>query len=171
MAPRMERSSRPTLPVCWPAALLALLLCCVPPARADGWNLKDKDGVHHTLAAERGKWVLVNFWAPWCAPCLQEMPELEALQQQHRDVRVIGVAVLYRKNQEVLDAVRQTSVSYPIVLGNEDIASDFGEMRGMPASFLYDPAGQLVGRHDGPITRAEVEDILGGSASPDGGRF
>ena len=142
--------------------LLALLLslCPVHAALADEWNLKDKDGVHHTLAAERGKWVLVNFWAPWCPPCLQEMPELEALQQQHRDVRVIGVAVLYRKNQEVLDAVRQTSVSYPIVLGNEDIASDFGEMRGMPASFLYSPSGKLVGHHDGPLTQAGIEQVM-----------
>ena len=142
--------------------LLALLLslCPVHVALADDWNLKDKDGVHYRLSEQQGKWVLVNFWAPWCAPCLQEMPDLDALQKQHRDLLVIGVAVLYRKNQEVLDAVRQTSVSYPIVLGNEDIASDFGEMKGMPTSFLYSPSGKLVGHHDGPLTQADIEQVM-----------
>ncbi|WP_237248149.1 TlpA disulfide reductase family protein [Sideroxyarcus emersonii] len=171
MPPRMERSFLPPAPISWAGALLALLLCSAPAVRAGAWDLKDTAGVHHTLAAEKGKWVLVNFWAPWCPPCLQEMPELEALQQQRKDVQVIGVAVLYRKRQEVLEAVRSTAVSYPVVLGNEDIASDFGEMHGMPTSFLYDPSGKLVGKHDGPVTREEVEEILDSKVSPGGGRF
>ncbi len=104
--------------------------------------------------------MLVNFWAPWCPLCLQEMPELEALQKQHKDVLVIGVAVMYRKAQEVLDAVRTQPVSYPIVLGNEDIASDFGEMKGMPTSFLYSPSGTLVGHHDGPLTQNDIEQAI-----------
>ncbi len=140
------------------ALLLSLGLAHV--ALADDWNLKDKDGVHYRLSEQKGKWVLVNFWAPWCAPCLQEMPDLDTLQKQHRDLLVIGVAVLYRKNQEVLDAVRQTSVSYPVVLGDEDIASDFGEMKGMPTSFLYSPSGKLVGHHDGPLTQADIEQVM-----------
>jgi thiol-disulfide isomerase/thioredoxin len=142
--------------------LLALLLSfgSAHVALADDWNLKDKDGVHYRLSEQKDKWVLVNFWAPWCAPCLQEMPDLDALQKQHRDLLVIGVAVLYRKNQEVLDAVRSTSVTYPIVLGNEDIASDFGEMKGMPTSFLYSPSSKLVGHHDGPLTQADIEQVM-----------
>ena len=127
---------------------------------ADEWNLKDKDGVHYKLSEEKGKWVLVNFWAPWCPTCLAEMPVLDALQKQHKDLLVIGVAVMYRKSQEVTDAIRDQSVSYPIVLGNEDIASDFGEMNGMPTSFLYSPSGKLVGHHDGPITQNEVEQVM-----------
>ena len=142
--------------------LLALLvsLCSAQVALADDWNLKDKDGVHYKLSEQKGKWVLVNFWAPWCPLCLQEMPELDALQKQHKDVLVIGVAVMYRKTQEVMDAVRAQPVSYPIVLGNEDIASDFGEMKGMPTSFLYSPSGKLVGHHDGPLTQNDIEQVI-----------
>jgi thiol-disulfide isomerase/thioredoxin len=142
--------------------LLALLLslCSVHIALADDWNLKDKDGVHFKLSDQKGKWVLVNFWAPWCPDCLQEIPELNALQKQHKDLLVIGVAILYKKKQEVLDAARAQSVSFPIVLGDEDIASDFGEMKGMPTSFLYSPAGKLVGHHDGPLTQNEVEQAM-----------
>lgn len=129
-------------------------------ALAGDWNLKDKDGVHYKLSEQKGKWVLINFWAPWCPPCLEELPGLDALQKQHKDLLVIGVAVLYRKKQEVIDAVRSTSISYPIILGNEDIASDFGEMKGMPTSFLYSPSGKLVGHHDGPLSQTDIEQAI-----------
>jgi len=143
-------------------ALLAFLflLCPLEAALADGWSLKDRGGVHYRLSELKGKWVLVNFWAPWCPVCLQEMPELDALQKLHTDVLVIGVAIMYRKSQEVSDVLRTHSVFYPIVMGNEDIASDFGEMNAMPISFLYDPSGELVGRHDGPLTQKDVERVM-----------
>lgn len=140
-------------------ALLALLLslCPLHAAWADGWNLKDKDGIQFRLAEQKGKWVLVNFWAPWCSECLQEIPELNALQKQHKDIFVISVAVMYKKPQEVIDTARAKAISYPVVLGDEDIASDFGKMKGMPTSFLYSPSGTLVGHHDGALTRQDVE--------------
>lgn len=146
----------------WKGVLLALLLslCSAQIALADDWNLKDKDGVHFKLSEQKGKWVLVNFWAPWCPDCLQEIPELNALQKQHKDLLVIGVAILYKKKQEVLDAAQAQSVSFPIVLGDEDVASDFGEMKGMPTSFLYSPSGKLIGHHDGPLTQKDVEQVL-----------
>jgi thiol-disulfide isomerase/thioredoxin len=155
----------------WKGALLALLLslCTIQIAFADDWNLKDKDGTRYKLSEQKGKWVLVNFWAPWCPECLQEIAELNALQKQHKDILVIGVAVMYKKNQEVLDAARTKSISYPVVLGNEDIASDFGEMKGMPTSFLYSPAGKLVGHHDGALTQNDVEQVI--AQKPDAAEF
>ena len=141
--------------------LLALfLLTCFSQAMAGDWNLKDKDGVRYKLADQKGKWVLVNFWAPWCPSCIAEIPDLNKLQLQHKDVLVIGVAVMYRNKNEVLDIVKTQSVSYPVVMGNEDIASNFGEMNGMPTSFLYSPSGQLIGHHDGPLTQTEIEQAI-----------
>ena len=141
-------------------ALLLLALFSVQFAWADDWSLKDKDGIQYKLSQEKGKWVLVNFWAPWCPPCLAEMPGLDALQKQHKDLLVIGVAVMYRKTQEVTDVIKEKSLTYPIVLGNEDIAGEFGGMTGMPTSFLYSPAGMLVGHHDGPLTQVDVEQAI-----------
>jgi thiol-disulfide isomerase/thioredoxin len=139
---------------------LILLLCAAPAVLAEGWKLKDKDGVSYALSGLKGKWVLVNFWAPWCPICIDEMPEFNALQKQHQDLQIIGVAVMYQKKQEVMDVIRAQSISYPVVLGNEDIASEFGEMKGMPTSFLYAPSGKLVGQHDGPLTQHEIEQAI-----------
>lgn len=141
-------------------AALLLVLGLSHAAWAGEWELKDKEGVHHTLSALRGKWVLVNFWAPWCPSCIQEMPELVALHKQHKDLQVLGVAVMYGSRKEVMDVVVKQSVSYPVIFGNEDTAGDFGGMEGMPTSFLYSPSGKLVGRHEGPLTQKEIEQAI-----------
>ncbi len=151
------------------AAVGLLALFGASPALAGDWKLKDTQGGTHTLAGEKGKWVLVNFWAPWCPPCLEEMPGFSSLQKKHRDLQVIGVAIMYRKKREVLDVINAQKPAYPVVLGNEDIASEFGELAGLPTSFLFDPSGRLVGRHDGPLTAEQVERAM--AAPGAGGLF
>ena len=144
-------------------ALFSALLLSLGPASvvyAGGWTLKDKDGAHYSLSNLQGKWVLVNFWAPWCPPCLEEMPDLNATQQKHKDLQVIGIAVMYGSRKEVMDVVSKKSISYPIVFGNEDTAGDFGGLDGMPTSFLYSPSGKLVGHHQGILTQNEIEQVI-----------
>ncbi len=141
-------------------ALFAALLCAYllgSFSLADDWSLKDKDGVSYTLSGQHGKWVLVNFWAPWCPTCIQEIPELVSLQKQHPDLQILGVAVQYETKKEVMNLVKSKAVAFPVVLGNEDTAGDFGGLTGLPTSFLYSPSGKLVGRHDGPLTQNEIE--------------
>lgn len=140
--------------------LLALLSFS---AVASDWSLKDVSGAKHTLPGEHGKWVLVNFWAPWCPPCIQEIPDFVALQNSH-DVEVIGVAIMYKSRREVTDMAGRLAINYPVVLGDEDTAGDFGGISALPTSFLYTPAGQLVGKHEGPLTRDEIEQALEGKA-------
>lgn len=132
-------------------------------ARADDWSLQDKDGTRHTLSGLHGKWVLINFWAPWCPPCLAEIPQFIEAQNQHKDLQVIGVAVMYRSKQEVWDVVNKLAISYPVVFGNEDVASDFGGISGLPTSFVYTPEGKLLVHHDGPLTRSEIEQLISAS--------
>jgi hypothetical protein len=82
------------------------------------------------------------------------------VQQQHKDLQVIGVAVMYGSRKEVTDTVSKLSVSYPIVFGNEDTAGDFGGLDGLPTSFLYTPAGKLAGHHQGILTQSEIERVI-----------
>lgn len=141
-------------------AAFLLMLGLSHGTSASTWKLTDKDGVDYALSGLQGKWVLINFWAPWCSPCLQEMPDLAALQQKHKDLQVIGVAVMYGSRKAVMDVVREKAIPYPIVLGNEDTAGDFGGLVAMPTSFLYSPSGNLVGHHQGILTRTEMEQAI-----------
>jgi thiol-disulfide isomerase/thioredoxin len=131
-------------------------------ARADGWSLLASNGIRYSLAGLHGKWVLVNFWAPWCPPCLEEMPDLVKMQEHHKNLQVIGVAVMYHARQDVTDIMRNKGISYPVVFGNPDISGEFGGVSGLPTSLLYSPSGKLVGRHEGPLTRQEIEQAISG---------
>lgn len=148
------------------AALLVALLASLwgLPARADGWSLKDSNGVQYTLAGLHGRWVLVNFWAPWCPPCIQEIPDFVALKSRP-DVQVIGVAVMYKNRREVMDEAKSLAINYPVVLGDEDTAGDFGGVTGLPTSFLYAPNGKLLGKHEGPLTQDEIKRAIEGNAT------
>ena len=144
--------------------ILALLLLCSLSAFADDWSLKDTSGVRHTLSDQHGKWVLVNFWAPWCPPCIQEIPAFVSLQKRG-DLQVIGVAVMYKNRREVMDVAKSLAINYPVVLGKEDIAADFGGVTGLPTSFLYAPNGKLLGKHEGPLTQDEIKRAIEGNAT------
>ena len=146
--------------------LLAALLSVSafsPAATADSWSLLASNGIRYSQDGLHGKWVLVNFWAPWCPPCLAEMPDLARFQEQHKDIQIIGVAVMYHARHEVTDIAREKALTYPVVFGSEDIASDFGGVSGLPTSFLYSPSGKLVGQHQGPLTPRQIEQAMNGS--------
>ncbi|MHB1100714.1 MAG: TlpA family protein disulfide reductase [Burkholderiales bacterium] len=143
--------------------LVILLFLSVSAMAAEDWSLMDTEGKVIRLSDFKGKWVLVNFWATWCPPCLAEIPDLIGMRRKGTDVAVVGIAVSYRNPEEVLDFARKKGITYPIVLGNEDIASKFGGIDSLPTSFLYSPEGKLVGQHEGPLTQNEIRDFIHGT--------
>lgn len=139
----------------------AVLLLAAGSVGAQGFVFKDMQGQSQRLSDYRGKWVLVNFWATWCSPCLEEIPDLVALHEAHKntDLVVIGVALDSDKDS-VVEFVAKKHVSYPIVYGDYTMASQVGEVEALPTSFLYDPAGKLVSYQEGVVTRASVESYI-----------
>jgi thiol-disulfide isomerase/thioredoxin len=136
-----------------------LLSACV---RADEFTATDLSGNTQSLASYQGKWVLVNFWATWCPPCLEEIPDLIALQESHKDLVVIGIAMDYKSKKEILDFADDNLMSYPLVLGDEKTMRQFGNTEVLPTSYIYNPQGKLVKRYRGSISRAAVEKLLSG---------
>lgn len=142
--------------------LLLLVLGAAPmlsAAAPSGFEVTDTTGKVHTLDAHRGKWVLVNLWATWCAPCRAEMPELEALSKSRNDLVVIGLAVDGNNSLRVIQFADKLHVTYPIVAGNPETAKQF-KPRGYPTSYLYDGTGRQMLVKEGPITRDEIEALL-----------
>jgi len=139
----------------------ALLMCCTTLATAQPFDFRDMQGNTQRLSDYRGKWVLVNFWATWCPPCLDEVPDLVALHEAHKktDLVVIGVA-LESTEKSVKAFVAKRNVTYPIVLGDYDMAEQVGRVDVLPTSYLYNPQGELVSYQEGVLSRESVESYI-----------
>ena len=130
-------------------------------------------GQSETLASLKGKVVLVNFWATWCDPCKEEIPGLMELQEKYagRGFTVLGVAMDDDGKSVVQPFVEKTqfdvggrsmNINYPIVLGDDDVATKFGGLFGFPVSFLISRDGKVEKKYLGELTEDEMEKEIEG---------
>ena len=138
-------------------SLLLVAVLWVSTASAEAFTVVDAKGKTHHLQDYKGKWVLVNFWATWCPPCLEEMPDLQKLHETHKDLVVIGIAMDYKDPKYVISFAEDLLVTFPIVLGDQKIAAQFGRLSGLPTTYLYSPQGNLAAQNVGALTRQSVE--------------
>ena len=129
---------------------------------ATDFSLEDLQGKTHRLEDYRGKWVLVNFWATWCSPCLNEIPELSSLHDAHKgsDLVVIGIAIDSGSSSKVASFAEAHGISYPVVMGNRKIVGQIGKLSVLPTSYLYAPNGKKVSYQDGEVTRENIETYI-----------
>lgn len=146
----------------WSVLIVILLSVHGAAYSATNFALKDTAGKKHTLAQYKGKWVIVNYWATWCPPCLEEVPDLVALydSRKNRDVMIFGVVFDYQSAQEVADYVDDMLMSYPIVLGDDEIIKQIGSADVLPTSYIYNPRGELIKTKRGLVTKQYLEAIM-----------
>lgn len=151
-------------------ALTCCLLICQPlvlaveqsKPRFKEFVLKDTVGKQHKLSQYKGKWVFVNYWATWCPPCLEEVPDLVALydSRKNKDVVVIGVVFDFDSEKEVFDYVDDMLMSYPIVLGDDEVKAQIGSADALPTTYVYNPRGELVKIKRGLVTKQYLESLM-----------
>jgi len=139
-----------------------LLLQTLAQAEPVKFSAVDIDGKTLHLSDYRGKWVLVNYWATWCAPCIKELPELEAFHNKHKDDKavVLGLNMENIKMDKLRRFVKKHAVTYPIAQVETAVNTPFGMVYGMPTSFLVNPKGEVAAREVGILSAESVENFI-----------
>lgn len=140
------------------------------------FKLADRDGVMRSLRDDfKGKALIVNFWATWCAPCRREIPLLMQLAKDHaaENFEVVGIAIDFR--DKVLAYSKEMQIDYPMLIGEQealDAAAAFGvEAVGMPFTIFTDTGGRVIALHMGELTAAEADIILAAVREVNAGRI
>ena len=149
--------------------LIIVWLLSVAPvmsAMAEGklvFSLPDTRGKIHTLSQYAGKWVVVNYWATSCPPCIKEIPQLEAFHQRHKnhDAVVLGVDFEDISLAWLKDFMDSMSMNYPVLRSDpSQQVTPFGVILMLPTTFIITPAGELVAHQAGAVTAADLEAFI-----------
>jgi cytochrome c biogenesis protein CcmG/thiol:disulfide interchange protein DsbE len=148
-----------------------------PLPDAPSVTMKDLEGNDVTLEQFRGKVVLVNFWATWCAPCQIEMPWFIEFQEKYgaQGFTVLGVAMdeegrsvvgPFIQGEEFDVDGRKMKVNYPILLGNDDLAQKFGGLLGLPTTLVISRDGKITKRFIGLVNHELIQKEIERQLSP-----
>ncbi len=130
---------------------------------APDFALRSLDGRSVKLSEFRGKAVLLNFWATWCAPCRIEMPWLVEFykQYQSRGLEIVGIS-MDDAGQEtaIADFIKERNVNYPILIGNNEVADLYGGLRFLPQTLFIDREGHIVKTKYGIESKDDFEESI-----------
>lgn len=131
--------------------LLGALTACTQPV-----TFNDLDGQPVSLASENDRWLALNFWAEWCGPCRDEVPELNELASEGR-VRVLGVDFDSSRGVSLVNKAKALGIRFPVLQESPLVALNIPPPQVLPATYIISPEGKVVTRLDGPQTKQGIE--------------
>jgi thiol-disulfide isomerase/thioredoxin len=110
----------------------------------------------------RGQVLVLNLWATWCPPCLEEVPKLNDIfdRYKNKEVQVIGIALDKDSLELVGPFVKKNKITYPILVGNQQILAALQNFKGVPTTVLFDQEGKIRKRFDGSFDLEQLEESL-----------
>ena len=140
------------------AALAAVLMLALPvwvgaaDVQAPGFTLQSLDGRTVTLGQYKGDVVMINFWASWCGPCRQEMPLLDSIYKQYKDMGFVLLGVNVEPDAHNANGwLKKTPVSYPILYDPKSQVSQLYQVQAMPTTVIVDRQGIVRFVHNGYV--------------------
>ena len=144
--------------------IVSLLFSTALFAEPVDYSLPDLKGKTHSLADYKGKWVIVNYWATWCPPCLEEIPDLVSFYEKHLrqggDVVVLGVNFEDIGQEQLADFVEGQMITYPVLRSEPLATTPLGPVPGLPTTYIIAPDGSPVARQVGPVTGEQLDDYI-----------
>jgi peroxiredoxin len=137
--------------------------------QAPAFTLKDTTGKNVSLADYKGKAVVLDFWATWCAPCKIEIPWLTQLHDQYasQGLVVLGIseddldlddkAALLKQKQEIADSAMKLHINYPVLIDDKEVSKPYGGIDALPTTFYVDRNGKVIAATIGLADRDEIE--------------
>ncbi len=128
---------------------------------APNWKLPDLHGKPVQLSDFKGKVVVLDFWATWCLPCVEEIPRFVDLQKKYQDKGVVFVGVaMFDTKPAVTAYTKKVGVNYPIVLGDDTVDTSYGAMEAFPTTMVLDRTGKVSVIHLGLFKSDDLESAL-----------
>lgn len=132
--------------------------------RAEEFSLSDLNGEQRSLSEWQGKVVAINFWATWCPPCREEIPDFVELQQQYSSEGLQFIGIALQQAEEVRGFIDEFNVNYPSLVGGDDViqvAKRLGNGIGaLPYTVIIDRSGMIAFTRRGPLSKSEAESVI-----------
>jgi thiol-disulfide isomerase/thioredoxin len=137
------------------------LQASVESEQAIEFTMQQLHGEERSLSEFRGQWVILNYWATWCAPCRKEIPDLTALHDAREDIIVLGLAFEDTEIENFDVFLEEFHPSYPILLVDVYAPPEpFGAPKVLPTTIILNPEGFEVKTYVGPVTREDLESFI-----------
>jgi len=138
-------------------------LDATPSALAE-FSLPDISGAQRSSSEWKGKILIINFWATWCPPCLKEIPEFIALQEQYADKGLQFVGIAIEEQEPVSEYLKTLHINYPILIGEDKgiaLSQQLGNIiNAVPFTIVVNPQGQVIHRQPGEFSREKILEII-----------
>lgn len=141
--------------------VLASTASIASASQVANFSFKDIDGRAHQFSDYRGKWVVVNYWATYCGPCVAELPALNTIAKRFKDnVVVLGMEAGETEKGDLKQFVDEHHLSYPIAPTQDNTMFAMGLIYGVPTTFIVNPKGQIVDTHMGAISVGQLQKYI-----------